>query len=95
MESNSKKEIIDRIKKNKILYSAIPLELREDEDIIEAERKSGMRVFSNRGYDIIANNFFVDEEITDLLSNRSITTTFESFDQYYNYLSGEIYEKSC
>ena len=63
--------IIKNIKKKNIDYQDIPLELRNNIDIIEAERKSGMRVYSYRGYDVIFNRFFVQEYIMDF-SNNSI-----------------------
>ena len=90
--------IIKNIKKKNIDYRDIPLELRDNPDIIEAERKAGMRVFSSRGYDVISNRFFVEENIIDFSDNsvlRTIPTMFESFDDYYEFLKGNIYEKSC
>ena len=90
--------IIKNIKKKNIDYRDIPVELRDNTDIIQAERKSGMRVYSYRGYDVIFNRFFVEEDIIDFSDNsilRTIPTTFESFDDYYQFLNGNIYEKSC
>lgn len=90
--------IIKDIKNKNISYRNIPIELRDNTDIIEEERLSGMRVFSNRGYDIIFNRFFVEEDIIDFDDNsiiKTIETTFETFEEYYNYLKGNIYEKSC
>ena len=90
--------IIKSIKKKNIDYRDIPLELRANRDIIEAERKVGMRVFSSRGYDVISDRFFVEENIIDFSDNsilRTISTIFESFDDYYEFLKGNIYEKSC
>lgn len=90
--------IIKNIKKKNIDYQDIPLELRNNIDIIEAERKSGMRVYSYRGYDVIFNRFFVQEYIMDFSNNsilETIITNFELFDDYYEYLKGNIYEKSC
>lgn len=90
--------IIKNIKKKNIDYQDIPLELRNNIDIIEAERKSGMRVYSHRGYDVIFNRFFVQEYIMDFSNNsilETIITNFELFDDYYEYLKGNIYEKSC
>ena len=90
--------IIKNIKNKNIDYRDIPIELRDNIDIIEAERKSGMRVYSNRGYDVVFNRFFVQEDIIDFSDNsilKTIITNFESFDNYYEYLNGNIYEKSC
>ena len=86
--------IIKNIKNKNIDYRNIPIELRDNIDIIEAERKSGMRVYSNRGYDVIFNRFFVQEDIIDFSDNsilKTIITNFESFDNYYEYLNGNIY----
>ncbi len=90
--------VISDLKNKNISYYDIPLELRENVEIINAERISGMRVYSNRGYDIIFNRFFVEEDIIDFSNNsilKTITTTFETFEEYYDYLHGNIYEKSC
>ena len=100
MESNNKeKQIVIKLIKNKsICYIDIPLDLRDDKDIIEAERRTGMRVLASRGYDVILNNFFVEEEIIDFSDNsivRTIPTTFDSFEDYYEFLKGNIYEKCC
>lgn len=89
--------IVKEIKKKKISYYDIPFELMENPKIIEAERMVGIRKYSNRGYDIISNSFFVEEDIVDFDDDRvkKITTNFETFDEYYAYLKGNIYEKSC
>lgn len=90
--------IIKNLKKKNISYHNIPVELRDNIKIIEAERITGMRRYSNRGYDIICNRFFVEEDIIDFDDDRvlkTITTNFETFDEYYGYLKGNIYEKSC
>ena len=94
----NKELLIKSLKNKNINYSNIPSELKNDNEIIEAERASGMRVYSNRGYDIISNTFFVEEDIINFADNsilKTITTNFETFDEYYNYLQGDIYEKSC
>lgn len=90
--------VISNLKNKNISYYDIPLELRDNTEIINAERMSGMRVYSNRGYDIIFNRFFVEEDIIDFSDNsilKTIITTFETFEEYYDYLQGNIYEKSC
>lgn len=79
-------------------YIDIPYELRNNNEIINVQRSIGMRRYSNRGYDIISNMFFVVENIIDLNENSiltNVTTNFETFDEYYNYLNGEIYDNSC
>lgn len=90
--------VINNLKNKKINYYDIPLELRDNIDIINTERTLGMRVYSNRGYDIITDRFFVEEDIVDLSSDNilnKITINFRTFEEYYEYLKGNIYEKSC
>ena len=77
--------IIKELKKKSISHYDIPFELRDNIKIIEAERMAGMRKYSNRGYDSIFNRFFVEEDIKDFDDDRikTITTNFETFDEYY------------
>lgn len=91
-------KLINDLKNKNIAYSDIPIELENNTEIIQAERESGMRVFSNRGYDIISNKFFVEENIIDFTDNsilETISTTFDTFEDYYFYLQGNIYENAC
>ena len=57
--------------------------------------------FGKRGFDIIKNQFFI-EKIEDDIENNLVNNCenskyiyFNSFDEYYNSLSGNIYENSC
>ena len=73
----NKEILIKGLKSKKINYYDIPSELENDNEIIEAERVSGMRMCSNRGYDIISNNFFIEEDIIDFVDNsiqKTVTT---------------------
>jgi hypothetical protein len=70
----------------------IPEEILKSDLFIEAERKAGLRRFDRRGYDVINDIFFVIDFLTDC--EREEKTSFNTFDEYYAYLKGEIYEKS-
>lgn len=100
-EKNMNKKIlklINDLKNKNIDYDDIPIELENNTEIIQAERELGMRIFSNRGYDIISNKFFVEENIIDFTDNsilKTISTTFDTFEDYYFYLQGNIYENAC
>ena len=100
------KEYIKQLKKKEIGFFDVPEEYRLHPDIIKVERKLSIRTIAvceditvNRGYDVIRNIFFVLEEvvkdINDESSNRRIETIFEGFDNYYNFLNGDIYDSAC
>ena len=85
--------LINKLKTKKITHWDIPIEYLSNEEIISAERKLGIRIPGNRGYDVIKDKLFV-EEITD--ENRFLETiTFDKFDDYYKFLNGNIYEEAC
>lgn len=100
MTKKEVKEIICQLKCYELSIKDVPEEVYYDKDIIAAERKFGLREELNRGFDVIHNFFFVEEKIFfknsegDMYSqdNRIV---FDTFEEYYNYLDGDIYEKSC
>ena len=63
--SKEVKKIIRQLKKSEISCFSIPEEYRNDKNIIDIERKLGMRKVGRRGYDVIRNTFFVEEELTN------------------------------
>lgn len=59
------------------------------------DRKLGVRKINERGYDVISNDFFVNELVK--FSNdteKEVTHYYEKFSDYYKYLNGDIYENS-
>ena len=94
------KQLIEQLKKYEIRVQDVPEELRFNKDIITSERKYGLRKSGYRGYDVIILKFFV-EELTfykDLLGEMRACSTkilFESFEKYYEYLDGDIYDMAC
>lgn len=89
---------IKKLKNKKISHNVLPDSYKNNSSIIELEKQLGTRIISLKGFDVIRNNFFVNEEIFDLKKEKVIDTnsiTFEVFDDYYNYLNGKIYDNAC
>ena len=57
------KKIIRQLKKNEISIFDVPEEYKNNIQLVTFERKSGLRITGKRGFDIISNSFFVEEEI--------------------------------
>ena len=55
------KQIIMQLKKKEIRVFDVPVEYENDIQIVTFERKAGLRVTGKKGFDIIANTFFVNE----------------------------------
>lgn len=94
-------ECIKDLKNKKIKdFYDIPEEFRNNEEIVNIERKLGIRKSDKRGYDVIRGEFFVDEIIMTKnyeykFVEDSITNTFTDFENYYEFLNGDIYENAC
>ena len=99
MTKNGIKQIIRKLKNYELDIRNVPEEIMYHKDIVAAERKYGLRIEKNRGYDIIRNLFFVEEEVFyrdyGELTGRNESLTFERFEEYYDYLDGDIYNQSC
>ena len=94
------KIIINQLKKNELSILDVPEEVKGIKEIIHAERELGLRKELERGYDIIHNRFFVAEELvyTDIfkgITSRKNRVFFETFEEYYEYIDGDIYNNSC
>ena len=92
--------IIKQLKSGKINIDDVPKEFALDVDILKVEREMGIRRSCQRGFDVIRQEYFVEEEIIrkNLLGEEEITTekiTFGSFKEYYDFLNGDIYTNSC
>ncbi len=105
MNNKEKNSIIERLKTNdkrrKIYHNNIPEVLKDDKDIINEERKIGMRKIDNIGFDVIHQVFFVNELVLECDGFRKeeffvkVSRTFDNFYDYYDYLDGKIYDNSC
>lgn len=99
MTAKEIKQIIQGLKFHVISIRHVPEEVRYDKNIVAAERKYGLRRELNRGFDVINNFFFVEEIIYEDLMGELISQenrlTFDTFEEYYEYLDGDIYERAC
>lgn len=96
----TKQKTISYIKKRNIYHKDVPITLQDSKEIIVAERLAGIRMSKKRGYDVINDRFFLTEFILtsgtpeDGKWNKEYHT-FSNFDEYYEYLDGDIYQNSC
>lgn len=95
MAKSEVKEIIRQLKKKEIIVFDIPKEYENDSQLVTFERKSGLRITGKRGFDIISNSFFVEEELIHMKTNgeerkKSVFLSFDSFDSYFDFLNGDI-----
>lgn len=63
MASKGTKQIIQQLIKYELDIRHVSDECKYKKDIITAERKHGLRQELIRGYDVILNNFFVEEKL--------------------------------
>ena len=92
------KSLIAQLKKGEIQVSEIPVEYSTNIDIVKVERKLGLRVLGRRGYDVIRDEFFVEEELFDEEMDEwsdDLFQFFQTFDDYYRYLEGKIFDNAC
>ena len=94
------KRIIKELKSGELEVKNVPEEFALDSSVVKAERKLGLRKSGHRGFDVIAQIFFVEEDwfYKDLSGNlvpRKYKMTFDSFEEYYVFLDGDIYEDAC
>ena len=56
------KNVIKKLKTGELTINSVPEELSHNIDILRAERKLGLRKSRHRGFDVIRQEFFVEEE---------------------------------
>lgn len=100
MAQSGVKSIIQKLKKKQISVFDVPEDLENEISIVRLERKLNLRVTKKRGFDIISNSFFVEEELVEPVAEsrvkrRELFQSFENFDSYYEFLDGDIYNNSC
>ena len=93
-------KIIRQLQKNEIGVLDVPEEYKNAVEIVNFERKSGLRITGKRGFDIISNFFFIEEDLVFTNLNgekrkKSVFLSFEEFNSYYEFLNGTIYENAC
>ncbi len=94
------KNLIAKLKRKTAYFCDIPKEYRYHPKIVSCERECGIRKSSKRGYDVICNNFFVEElilvkEWSSKVVEKHITSFFADFTSFYKFLQGDIYENAC
>ena len=94
------KKIIRQLKKKEIRVFDVPEEYENDIQIVTFERKAGLRITDKKGFDIISNTFFVEESLIHIdvdgeEHKRGIFISFDNFDSYFDFLSGDIYNNAC
>lgn len=94
------KRIIKELKSGELEVGNVPEEFALDSNVVKAERKFGLRKSGHRGFDVITQTFFVEEDwlhkdLSGNLVSRSHEMTFDSFEEYYRFLDGDIYEDAC
>ncbi|MDY3796452.1 MAG: metallophosphoesterase [Agathobacter sp.] len=98
----SKKQInvfIKGIKNKSLCFDDIPKDLMFNPMIVEVQRKVGIRKSKARGYDVIKDKYYVKELINfgsvENPSERIVESMFSSFEEYYTFLCGDIYDQGC
>ena len=99
MNKKEVKHIISQLKKSEICIRDIPEEYRENDDIVNIERKIGLRKNYRCGFDVISGRFFAEEDILyrseEFGWSHLDPQYFDDFDSYYKYLDGNIYDNAC
>ena len=94
------KRIIKELKSGELEVRNVPKEFALDSNVVKAERKFGLRKSGYRGFDVIAQTFFVEEDWFHTDSSGDLVSilhkmTFDSFEEYYVFLDGDIYVNAC
>lgn len=94
------KLIIRKILNYELSLWDVPEEAYYHKNVLKAARKHGLLKDLNRGFDVIHNCFFVEGEIFEENSNGELESnynkvTFSTFEEYYAYLDGDIYDSAC
>lgn len=89
------KRIINGLKSGELEVRNVPKEFALDSNVLKVERKLGLRKSGHRGFDVIAQTFFVEEDwfykdLSGNLVSRLHKMTFDYFEEYYEFLDGDI-----
>lgn len=98
MDKSEIEDTIRQLQEKKLGVFEVPKELENDMQIVAFERKAGLRITGKRGFDVISNSFFVEEQLIDIGGigrEKNIHLLFDDFNSYFNFLNGDIYNNSC
>lgn len=100
-EKNSEvKSIIEKLESGELEVREVPEEYTLNRDVVRAERRLGIRKSGHRGFDVITQKFFVEEQwfhkdFSNNLVPELYQMIFDSFGEYYQLLDGDVYEDAC
>lgn len=94
-ENSEIKCIIQKLESGELGVRDIPEEFALDSNVVKAERRLGLRKSGHRGFDVITQMFFVEEnwlckDASENLVSTLHKTIFDSFEEYYRFLDGDI-----
>ena len=87
--------IIKQLEQKEMSVFDVSEDYNNNKQIREFEIASGLRVVGKRGFDVMQNSFFVQEELLEGGRRRDILTTFNDFNSYYDFLCGDVYDNAC
>ena len=94
------KSILGKLKRGTAYFYDVPEELRSNAKILKVERELGIRRTIQKGYDILENCFFVEENVKFLnywgeIADEIIVSRFYNLQTYFDFLQGDIYNNAC
>ena len=95
-EKNSEvKSIIEKLESGELEVREVPEEYTLNRDVVRAERRLGIRKSGHRGFDVITQKFFVEEQwfhkdFSNNLVPELYQMIFDSFGEYYQFLDGDV-----
>ena len=78
-------------------HNDLPEPVKNHKEIAIVERQHNLRNIVSCGYDCIRGNFYVNETIqlfVDYAKEDDVSVLFHSFEEYFDYLGGDIYTNS-
>lgn len=87
-------DLVEKIELKKINHNELPEYVKYHKDIAKVERKLNTRNIICCGYDCIRQNFYVNETIKIYENEYDFSVLFHTFEEYYDYLGGDIYKNS-
>lgn len=106
---NNIREIIDKLEKFEMRSIDVPEEFALNKEVVRTERRLGLRITEERGFDVLQQTFFVLEkllfkkQIDDIspiftegeMSFKWSYSRFLSFEELYDFLDGNVYTNAC
>lgn len=87
--------LLNQLNEKELTVFDIPEEYQNNSQIISLERELGLRTIGKRGFDVISNTFFVEEELTSDETQKKLCSSFNDFGSFFDFLEGDVYENAC